>query len=301
MNNAIRVSVLAIFVILGIHTANGGDASPLPRGLITGGKLATYDPAVPEELRVRDGLPNLFAKLEAGGPVRIAYLGGSITAANGWRPKTLAWFKTQFPKADVIKINAAISGTGSDYGACRITGDVLARNPDLVFMEHRVNGGGGFEAKSVEGILRQIWKKNPHTDICLVYTVSAWMLKDLQASQTPRFGTIMETVANAYGIPSIDLGVEIARREKAGSLIFKAEHAGAWETGILGRRHSSWRCWARGLSRRNRPFHAHHEVGGKSQRAQLAHAVGIKLLGNGLASAHLQGNREHGLDRHRYG
>lgn len=69
MNNAIRVSVLAIFVILGIHTANGGDASPLPRGLITGGKLATYDPAVPEELRVRDGLPNLFAKLEAGGPV----------------------------------------------------------------------------------------------------------------------------------------------------------------------------------------------------------------------------------------
>ena len=181
-----------------------------------------YDATVAEELRVRDGLPNFFAKLEAGGPVRIAYLGGSITAANGWRPKTLAWFKEHFPKAEVIEINAAISGTGSDYGACRIAGDVLAKNPDLVFMEHRVNGGGGFEAKSVEGIVRQIWKKDPRTDICLIYTIQQPMLKDLQAGKTPRFGMIMETVANAYGIPSIDLGVEIAKREQAGSLIFKA-------------------------------------------------------------------------------
>ncbi len=170
---------------------------------------------------MREGLPNFFAKLEAGGPVRIAYLGGSITAANGWRPKTVAWFKAQFPKAEIIEINAAISGTGSDYGACRIAGDVLVKNPDLVFMEHRVNGGGGYEAKSVEGIVRQIWKHDPRTDICLVYTISQGMLKSLQAGKTPWFGPIMETVANTYGIPSIDLGVEIAKREKAGTLIFK--------------------------------------------------------------------------------
>jgi len=181
-----------------------------------------YNATVAEELRVRDGLPNFLAKLEAGGAVRIAYLGGSITAANGWRPKTLAWFKEHFPKAEVIEINAAISGTGSDYGACRIAGDVLAKNPDLVFMEHRVNGGGGFEAKSVEGIVRQIWKKDPRTDICLIYTINQPMLKDLQAGKPPRFGTIMESIANAYGIPSIDLGVEIAKREQTGSLIFKA-------------------------------------------------------------------------------
>jgi lysophospholipase L1-like esterase len=182
-----------------------------------------YDPTVAEELRIRDGLPNLFAKLEAGGPVRIAYLGGSITAANGWRPKTLAWFKARFPKAQLIEINAAISGTGSDFGACRVATDVLARNPDLVFMEHRVNGGAGYEAKSVEGIVRQIWKHDPRTDVCLIYTINQPMLKDLRAGKTPRFGAVMERVANAYGIPSIDLGVEIAKREMAGSLIFKAD------------------------------------------------------------------------------
>ena len=180
-----------------------------------------HDPHAAEELRVRDGLPNFFAKLEAGGSVRLAYLGGSITAANGWRPKTLAWFKSQCPKAEVIEINAAISGTGSDYGACRIATDVLTQHPDLVFMEHRVNGGGGFEAKSVEGIVRQVWQRDPHIDLCLVYTIGPWMLKDLQAGKTPGFGAIMEGVANAYGIPSIDLGIEIAKREKAGSLIFQ--------------------------------------------------------------------------------
>ena len=183
------------------------------------------DPKAAEELRGRGGLPNFFAKLAAGGPVRIAYLGGSITAANGWRPKTFAWFKAQFTNAELIEINAAISGTGSDFGACRIAMDVLSKDPDLVFMEHRVNGGGGYEAKSVEGIVRQIWKKNPRTDICLVYTLSEGMLRGLQAGKQTSFGAIMETVANAYGIPSIDLGVEVARREKAGDLVFKSAAA----------------------------------------------------------------------------
>jgi len=186
---------------------------------------ATYshDVNVAEEFRARDGLPNVFAKLKAGEPVRIAYLGGSITAAAGWRPKTLAWFKAQYPKAQIIEINPAISGTGSDYSACRLQGDVLVQKPDLVFLECRVNGGGGYELKSVEGVVRHVWKDNPKTDICFVYTLHQGMLKDLQAGKTPWFGPVQETVANAYGIPTIDLGVEIAKREKDGSLIFKGD------------------------------------------------------------------------------
>lgn len=192
-----------------------------PASLLAAEVPYTHDPNVAEEVRVRDGLPNVFAKLTAGQPVRIAYLGGSITAAAGWRPLTLAWFKSQFPKAEVVEINAAISGTGSDYGACRLQTDVLAQKPDLVFMEHRVNGGGGYEAKSVEGIVRQVWKHSPLTDICLVYTVWLGMRKELDAGKQTWFGAIMENVANNYGIPSIDLGGEVVRRERAGSLLFK--------------------------------------------------------------------------------
>lgn len=221
MNSATRYSLLLSISTVAFLLAPLGvlhAAEPAPSG-----SRFAHNPNSAEELRVRDGLPNFFAKLAAGGPVRIAYLGGSITAANGWRPKTLAWFQSQYANVEIVEINAAISGTGSDYGACRIETDVLSKSPDLVFMEHRVNGGGGYEAKSVEGIIRQIWKKNPQTDICLVYTLSLGMLKDLQAGKQTAFGAIMENVANAYGIPSIDLGVEIARREKAGDLVFKSD------------------------------------------------------------------------------
>ena len=211
---------------------NGGCATPWFPGRIAvvmllalGTRLQaapfTCDENQAEECRVRDGLPNFFAKLQADQPVHIAYLGGSITAAAGWRPKTLAWFKTQYPRVNITEINAAISGTGSDYGACRVQGDVLVHKPDLIFLECRVNGGGGFEQKSVEGIVRQVWRQNPHTDICFIYTINLGMLKDLQAGHPPAFGRVMERVANAYGIPTIDLGVEVAQREKAGTLVFK--------------------------------------------------------------------------------
>lgn len=227
MPNNFAPGLLAVFLAASavaphlLADAAKGTGEP-PVQTIARPTTSTLDPRMAEELRVRAGLPNFFAKLAAGGTVRIAYLGGSITAANGWRPKSFAWIQSQFPQAQLIEINAAISGTGSDFGACRITPDVLVQHPDLVFMEHRVNGGGGFEAKSVEGIVRQIWQADPRTDICFIYTLAQNMLPDLQAGKNTAFGTIMETIANTYAIPSIDLGVEIARREQAGTLIFKS-------------------------------------------------------------------------------
>ncbi len=52
-----------------------------------------------QECRPRSGLPNFVAKVNtAGADVRIAYLGGSITAQPGWRPKTLAYFQKTYPQ-----------------------------------------------------------------------------------------------------------------------------------------------------------------------------------------------------------
>ena len=95
-----------------------------------------------KEFHVRDGLANVFWKLEAGKEVRIGYLGGSITAQAGWRPKTLKWFQEQYPNATISEINAAIGGTGSDLGVFRLRHDVLRHKPDLLFVEFAVNDGG---------------------------------------------------------------------------------------------------------------------------------------------------------------
>jgi hypothetical protein len=99
----------------------------MPAAVTAGGtKPADAQPlADAVECRPRDALPNVLEKLRAGGEVRIAYFGGSITAQEGWRVKTLKWFQEQFPKAKVSEINAAIGGTGSDLGAFRFRQDVL--------------------------------------------------------------------------------------------------------------------------------------------------------------------------------
>src|SRR5687768_16275009 len=70
-----------------------------------------------KELNARGGLPNVAAKLSKGGDVRVAYLGGSITAAPGWRVLSLKWLQAKYPQAKLSEIHAAISGTGSEFGA----------------------------------------------------------------------------------------------------------------------------------------------------------------------------------------
>lgn len=175
------------------------------------------------ECRERGGLPNVFAKWKAGKEVRIAYLGGSITEANGWRPKTLDWFKKQYPAAPIVEINAAIGGTGSDLGVYRVRQDVLDHKPDLLFVEFAVNDSGAPVdriQKAMEGIVRQTWRANPATDICFVYTLTEGMLGDLEGGKFPRAASAMEQVADHYAIPSIHMGLEVAHLHQAGKLLF---------------------------------------------------------------------------------
>lgn len=180
------------------------------------------------DFTVRDGLPNFFAKLKNGGTVKIGYLGGSITAQNGWRIKSREWFQKQYPKAKVEEINAAIGGTGSDLGVFRIDRDVLAGKPDLLFVEFAVNDSGASPdniRKAMEGIVRKTWKALPDCDICFVYTITERDIKGLQAGKMKRSESVMEELADFYHISSIHLGLEVARLEKEGRLMMKAPEA----------------------------------------------------------------------------
>jgi len=184
-----------------------------------------YRPVKADLVRPRGGLPNVLAKLAAGGEVRVAYFGGSITAQRGWRVKTLAWLAKTYPKAQVVEINAAIGGTGSSLGVFRLGQDVLAHKPDLVFVEFAVNDGGRDPRtiwRAMEGIVRQIWRANPATDICYVYTIhTRGMPKDYVGGLCPRSASAMELLADRYGIPSINVGLRIVQLHEAGKLVYK--------------------------------------------------------------------------------
>lgn len=179
------------------------------------------------ECSPRAGLPNVLGKLRtAGAEVRVAYFGGSITAQEGWRPKSLAFLQKAFPDAKFSQVNAAIGGTGSDLGVYRLGHDVLAFKPDLVFVEFAVNDGGQPPEKiykCVEGIVRQTWRALPDCDICFVYTITDALIPPLYDGKMQRSASAMEKVAAHYGIPTIHLGVEVARLAKEGKLLLKAK------------------------------------------------------------------------------
>jgi lysophospholipase L1-like esterase len=180
-----------------------------------------------QEVRARGGLPNFFGKaLTTGAEIKVAYLGGSITAQNGWRVQTLAHFRQAYPQASFTEINAAIGGTGSDLGAFRVQQDVLSKGPDLLFVEFAVNDGGADPRRiirAMEGIVRQTWKANPSTDICFVYTLTEALSPPMLEGKLQRSASAMEKVADFYGIPSIALGMEVAKLAKAGQLAWRAK------------------------------------------------------------------------------
>lgn len=177
------------------------------------------------EFSVRNGLPNFFSKAMLGNAVKVAYLGGSITKQEGWRIHSLNWFKERFPKATFSEVNAAINGTGSNFGAFRVKEEVLQYKPDLVFVEFAVNDQKTKSEniiRSMEGIVRQIKKANPYTDICFVYTISKYSLEDAQKGKLTNTATQMEKVADHYGIPSINFGFEVAKMLNNKQLIIEA-------------------------------------------------------------------------------
>jgi lysophospholipase L1-like esterase len=177
-------------------------------------KVINSTSALPE-FQLRSGIPNLLRKARAadGRTIKVGYLGGSITEANGWRVKSLAGFKTRFPSVNWVDINAGVGGTGSDLGVFRLKTQVLDQNPDLLFVEFAVNdGGSGYTQRAMEGIVRQTWAKNPEIDIVFVYTCNTNILNNVRAGITEYAIKNMELVAAHYSIPSIHFGIEVVKR-----------------------------------------------------------------------------------------
>lgn len=177
-------------------------------------KQATYKrPA--QSVIARTGLPNLRAKLAARAPVTVAFLGGSITqngGQGGFVSEVPAWIAAQVPGIHVETINAGKAATGSDRGAQRIDHDVLLHKPDVVFVEFAVNDSDRECTADMERIVRKIRLADPHTDIVFLYCVMDWTLPRLESGKFPPSVIRHEMVAEHYGIPTVALGSDAARK-----------------------------------------------------------------------------------------
>lgn len=173
------------------------------------------------EFAVRNGLPNFFKKInQPNAQLTIGFLGGSITKAEDqYRNQTLAFIQSLNPTAILKGINAGVSGTGTELAACRVGSQIIAYNPDLVFIEFAVNGGSN---QALEGIIRQIKIHNPQTDICFIYTIAGEQYKQYAKGEVPSRIQAFEKVATHYNIPSIHMGLYPSLLEAEGKLVWKS-------------------------------------------------------------------------------
>jgi lysophospholipase L1-like esterase len=128
-------------------------AQTAPSDLIGRSQLAAGDP-----WRLR----RAFSKARRGEPITLGVIGGSITHGaiasspeHGYAARVLAWWRARFPQSETRLVNAAVSGTGSLYGAFRVQHDLLDANPDVVIVEFAVNDAW-VDGAAYEGLLRQI-------------------------------------------------------------------------------------------------------------------------------------------------
>ncbi len=180
-----------------------------------------------DECVVRGGMPNFFAKVSKGQDVSVAFIGGSLTQANYcYRMQISAYLQARYPSTRFKWVNAGVSGTGTDLGSFRIREQVLSHNPDLVIIDFAVNGA---YAAGMEGMVRQIIQHDQHTDICLIYAILATETKVYNNRKIPPHIEALEALADHYSIPTIHLGMEIARLECQDKLLWKGDAGSAGE------------------------------------------------------------------------
>jgi len=190
--------------------------------------LAEANEPTSPNVHFRGSLANSRLRFERDKLGHVAFMGGSITEMNGYRPIVMENLAKRFPDTKFTFTNAGISSTCSTTGAHRLATDVLAKGPvDLFFVEFAVNDDQDAQharrecIRGLEGIVRQLRAQNPGADIVITYFVNERMLAEIDAGKLPLTIESHEAVAEHYDISSVNLAKELSDRIKAGTFTWK--------------------------------------------------------------------------------
>lgn len=158
-------------------------------------------------------------RAKAGDTLSVVFLGGSLTwGAQATNPQKTSYrarierrLKETYPLARFEFHDAAIGGTGSQLASFRLQRDVLAYNPDLVFLDFTINDDPYVEPSahrlaSYEAIVRRLIESGS-----LVLQVILPAKQDTKAKARARpLDQKHKEIAQAYGVPTAD-AVKLAR------------------------------------------------------------------------------------------
>lgn len=116
-------------------------------------------------------------KAEAGEPVTIGVIGGSITQGSSasapdkcYASLLKAWWEENFPDSEITFINAGVGGTTSYLGVHRVDEHLLQYEPDFVVVEFSVNdSNNAYFKKTYDNLVRRILKQENMPAVMLLF------------------------------------------------------------------------------------------------------------------------------------
>lgn len=152
-------------------------------------------------------MANVLDRASKGEEITVAYIGGSITegyhdnltlaADEKWSKMTNNWLAEQYPDATFNYVNAGLSGTPSILGNLRLERDVLASDPDIVFVEFAVNDGNSTNYHNAyESMVRTLLTQDKDIAVVLLFTI-------VESGHTCQ--DYMMKIGENYGLPMISL------------------------------------------------------------------------------------------------
>lgn len=175
------------------------------------------------------GLNNFFFHVKKDKKATVAFLGGSITAGNGWRDKVMNYLDHRYPETKFTFLNAGIPSLGSVPHAFRLQTDVLSKGTiDLLFIESAVNDLANgtavlYQRRALEGIVRHALKANPAMNIVLMAFADEPKIDDYSNGKVPDEVKVHDDIAKYYHLPFINLAEEVARRIEAKEFTWKED------------------------------------------------------------------------------
>ncbi len=153
-------------------------------------------------------------RAKRGETLTVAFLGGSLTwGAQATDPLKTSYraivsreLRDHYPNAHFTFVDAAIGGTGSQLGAFRLNRDVLAYEPDLVFLDFTVNDHASKvpeddRLSSYESLIRRMLQ----ADIPVVQVILAVKADIMPKPSVRPLDDIHKEIGAAYNLPLADV------------------------------------------------------------------------------------------------
>jgi lysophospholipase L1-like esterase len=184
--------------------------------------------AVDADVVVRGKLDNARHRFETQKAGHVAFLGGSITEMDGYRPMVCELLQKRFPDTQFTFTPAGVSSTCSTTGAFRLQNDVLSKGPvDLLFVEYAVNDDQDAHhtreecIRGMEGVIRRTRLHNPNADIVMTFFLNESSMQKYNAGRVPLPVAAHSAVAEHYQVSTVNLAKKVSASIAAGDFDWK--------------------------------------------------------------------------------